>query len=106
AWLLMPFAALAPWWWYVSAHGLRADVVALDGLPAVAGRLVAFAVGVGTLFTSIAWALLPVIVLVGIIAAMRRRVPGIMAGWLVVGAYFFAIAAAYALSPEEIGWLL
>src|SRR5690606_4375966 len=73
SWLLLPFAAYAPWWLYVTGHDIRADVIAVAGASTLIARLAAFATGLGSLFASVSWIVLPFIAAAGVIGATRQR---------------------------------
>jgi hypothetical protein len=104
--LALPFVAFVPWWLTGSLLGVRESAVAWSQLAVVPERIPVFAARVGDLLASVPWLPVPLLALLGIVAAARVRGRGVTAAWLVLAVYFTIICAVYLLTPHDLAWLI
>jgi len=105
--LLLPLAVAAPWLLFSRANGLESDVLAgWPGTEAAARRAWQLAGGLLRQFTGTPWQPAAALAVVGVIAAARRRDPGLTAGWLLLGGYAAALCGVYIIAPHDLAWLM
>ena len=105
--LLLPLVAVIPWMLFTRSLQVRSGIAGAAGESMLTGeRLPHFLSGLGTLLTTSQWFPLPLLAGLGVLAAVRRREPGLSAAWLLLGGYFAAVCAAYVYTSAEMSWLL
>jgi hypothetical protein len=104
--LALPFVAVAPWWMFVSAFDVREPAAVPSLLATLPERLPILVKRFAALAASVPWLALPLIGVVGVTAAARRRDDALTAGWVALASYFVVLCVVYLLTPHDLEWLL
>lgn len=105
--LLLPLVVAAPWLLFTRAIGLESDV--LVALPSVAEGGTRAWILAGALlrqFTGTPWQPLPILALLGVVAALRQSDRSLSVGWTVLTAYAIVLCGVYASAPQDLPWLI
>jgi hypothetical protein len=104
--LALPFVAVAPWWMFVSAFDVREPAAVPSLWATLPERLPILVKRFAALAASVPWLPLPLIGVVGVTAATRRRDDALTAGWVALGCYFLVLCVVYLFTPHDLEWLL
>lgn len=106
--LALPILALAPWFLWTRRLGLAPEHLAgaTPSFGDALSRIPVIGLTAGELLLSRAWVPLPLLVLLGVYAALRRGRLVAPAGWAVVAGYGVAIGGVYLTTSVDLEWLL
>jgi hypothetical protein len=105
--LLLPFAALGPWFAFTRIQGIGPDN--LDAgvtLDIVIGRIPVLLAGFVSLAGSPLWLFACIVAVAGVAAALQRWSAADVTPWTLIGLYFLTACAVYLQAPQDIVWLI